>query len=444
MQRPVALRERGRFAVLLTTIVHQARQHPAWQEPDRRHLRTWRQMVLAVLVQRRTHLLALARVLLAQRKAQTVKALAVALGTFLRTATCPVASLSPYVLEAGLRHLDAQHLVRARGKALLVLDPTEYAKRARGSGKCGRHMQHLGRVRNAKGKRSGTTAGYIDVWAGLVLRGKRFLPLARRLFSSTHPRVTSQNQVEEAVLTAAQQIVQRVGLDVLVVADRGLGRTALLIQLAQQQQDFGIRLDADITATQVWPSRQGALAALLAEQAWLGDVVWDRGEAGKLVCGARKVRARIHYSCSGRKADTIDACMTCLELVPQDGSHDPLVLATPFWVQTRGDAQGIAHIYSQRWAIETGFETMKAWGLEQFMVRQWEAIERLLWIVTLAYVLATLALYQAALTRFREQAMALLRQWGAVKRWLTVGKVAEAVGYDFHHHQRAWSRIWLQ
>jgi len=36
MQRPGALRERGRFAVLLTTIVPQARQHPAWQEPDRR------------------------------------------------------------------------------------------------------------------------------------------------------------------------------------------------------------------------------------------------------------------------------------------------------------------------------------------------------------------------------------------------------------------------
>ena len=71
MQRPVALRERGRFALLLTTIVHQARQQSAWFDPDRRHLRTWRQLVLAVLVQRRTRLLDLARILLPQRRART-------------------------------------------------------------------------------------------------------------------------------------------------------------------------------------------------------------------------------------------------------------------------------------------------------------------------------------------------------------------------------------
>lgn len=87
---------------------------------------------------------------------------------------------------------------------------------------------------------------------------------------------------------------------------------------------------------------------------------------------------------------------------------------------------------------------MKAWGLEQFMVRQWEAIEHLLWIVALAYTLATVALYQATLHRFREQAQTILRQWGAVKRWLTVGKLVEALGYDFAHHPRAWFQIWLQ
>lgn len=226
MQRPVALRERGRFAVLLTPILHHARQHPAWDDPDRRHLRTWRQLVLAVLVQRRTRLLDVARVLLTQRRARTVKAL----GTFLRAPRCPVSRLSPCLLEATLRHLDDQHLVRARGKALLVIDSTEYPKRGRGTGTCGRQMQHLGRVRNAKGKCSGTTAGYVDVWAGVVLRGKRFFPLARRLFSSTHPQVMSQNQVEEAVLTTTRELVKRVGLEVIIVADRGFGRKALLIQ----------------------------------------------------------------------------------------------------------------------------------------------------------------------------------------------------------------------
>ncbi len=104
----------------------------------------------------------------------------------------------------------------------------------------------------------------------------------------------------------------------------------------------------------------------------------------------------------------------------------------------------MAHIYSQRWAIESAFETMKAWGLDQFMVRQWAAIERLVWIVAVAYAVATLALYERAMTRFREQAYGVLRRWSAVKRWLTVGKVAEALGYDYHHHTRAWTGVWIQ
>ncbi len=58
MQRAVALRDRGWFAVLLNTIVQQARHQSAWREPDQRNLRTWRQFVLALLVHRSTHPLA--------------------------------------------------------------------------------------------------------------------------------------------------------------------------------------------------------------------------------------------------------------------------------------------------------------------------------------------------------------------------------------------------
>lgn len=142
-------------------------------------------------------------------------------------------------------------------------------------------------MRNAKGKPSGTTASYVDLWAGVVLRGKRFLPLARRLFSSTHPQVMSQNQVKDAVLTT-WKLVEHVGLKVIIVADRGFGRKALLIELAQQEQDFVIRLDADITATHVRTSWEGELAALPAAQAWLGEVVWDRVSGANWSAGRAK------------------------------------------------------------------------------------------------------------------------------------------------------------
>jgi hypothetical protein len=178
---------------------------------------------LAVLVARSTRLVALGRAMAPQRRVRSVKAAMMAVTDFLQTARVPVPTLSTGLLEAAVRQLYPEHLVTYQGKVLLVLDPTEYEKRSRERGKCERQMEHLGRVRRSKSalpakqskgptqtpegrapagqdKRVATTPGYVAIWAGLVLRGKRFLPLARQLFSSRQPQCTSQNAVEEAVL----------------------------------------------------------------------------------------------------------------------------------------------------------------------------------------------------------------------------------------------------
>src|SRR3970282_2989808 len=80
-----------------------------------------------------------------------------------------------------------------------------------------------------------TTWGYVDIWAGLVLKGKRFWPLARQLYSNNHPQIKSQNRVEEAVLWQALALLQRVGLSAIAVADRGLGRKGIVIRLAEKR-----------------------------------------------------------------------------------------------------------------------------------------------------------------------------------------------------------------
>jgi hypothetical protein len=138
-----------------------------------------------------------------------------------------------------------------------------------------------------------------------------------------------------------------------------------------------------------------------------------------------------------------EATLQFLELVPCEGPTDRLVLATTLPLDTLADAIGVARVYSWRWAIETGVETMKAWGLERFMVRAWTAIERLLWVVALAYALLVLALREGALTLLHEQATALLARLSVRSRRLTVGKLAEAIGLDYARHRRAWSHCWL-
>ncbi len=124
---------------------------------DRRNRRTWRQLILAVLVARSTRLLALGRVIAPQRRVHSVKAAAMALTYFLQTARVALPTLSQGVLEAAVRRVDPKRLVSYRGQVLVVIDPTEYPKRSRGRGKCGRPMQDIGRVRKANGASKGTT-----------------------------------------------------------------------------------------------------------------------------------------------------------------------------------------------------------------------------------------------------------------------------------------------
>lgn len=466
MHVSVTLSGRARFAALLHSLEQAAVPCKEGIRLDRRNQRTFRQVLLGVLVQRSTRLLALGRFVAPQRRANSVKAAAQGLAYFFKEATFPVVSVSTGLLEAAVRQLDPARLVMYEGKVVVVLDPTEYAKRSRGQGKCGRQMQHIGRVRAPKAttrtkktkkkrttqpappasgrdQRVATTYGYVDIWAGLVLKGKQFLPLARQLFSSQHPTCTSQNAVEEAVVGQAVDLLQRLGLQAIVVGDRGVGRKEYIIRLAKQEQAAVLRVDADITVYPPDAPDGQLLAAALAQQPWRGTVTWDRGEHGRLRCRLRTLRAAIRFSRTGRKDAVQEATVTFVEAVPLDGRTEALVLATTLAVDTPAQARAIVRLYAQRWAIETGFETMHAWGQDRFMIRSWTAIDRLLWVLAVAYALVVLALNHRPLRRFRAQVIALLKQLSVVGDCLTAGKLAEALGLDCARHAQAWLSVWL-
>jgi hypothetical protein len=287
-----------------------------------------------------------------------------------------------------------------------------------------------------------TTTGYVDVWAGLVLTGKQFFPLARQLFSNRHPDLTSQNRVEEAILAAALTVLARLGWAAIIVADRGLGRKELLVGLATQGHDLDIRVDPDITVFTADHPAGALLADVLAAQSDRGEVLWDRGQEGTLRCQARTLTATIRFSRSGRRGDYQEATLHFVQLVPCDGTTAPLLLATTLPIDTLADVKGVVRVYSWRWSIETGFETMKGWGLGRFMVRKWQAVDRLLWLVAIAYALLVVAARAGPLTLLREQASLLLKRWAVLGGRLTVGKLAEAIALDYAHHRRAWRTVW--
>jgi len=242
---------------------------------------------------------------------------------------------------------------------------------------------------------------------------------------------------------AALALLERLGWAAILVADRGLGRKELLIALVLRRQDFVIRVDADFTVFTAAHPDGALLGAVLAAQPVVGEVVWDRGQEGTLRCEARALTATIRYSRTGRQHDYTAATLQFVELLPLDGVTYPLVVATTLPVATLAAVRGVVRVYSLRWSIETAFETMKAWGLGRFMVRSWQAIDRLLWLVAVAYALLVVAARDGPLTLLREQATTLLKRLAVLGRRLTVGKLAEAIGLDYQRHRRAWTTAWL-
>src|SRR5947209_6550627 len=157
MQQAVTLRGRTQVAALLRRLEQKAGQGDGSVRVEQRNRRTWKHRVLGVLVRRSTRLVTLGQVVAPQRRAQSVKAAAQGLAYVLKKGKAPVPALSRGVLAAAVGQVDPRRLVLYEGKALLVLDPTEYAKRSRGRGKAGRQMEHIGRVRAPKSTRQGTS-----------------------------------------------------------------------------------------------------------------------------------------------------------------------------------------------------------------------------------------------------------------------------------------------
>ena len=175
MKKSVALRGRARLATLLNSLWHSSAQGREGKEPDPRNLKTWRQFLLGVIAKRSTRLMAVGQAVAPWRRVGSVKSAAMALGYFLEKARFPMSSFATRLLETAVLMLGSDRLESYRGKALLVTDPTEYAKRSRGKGKRGQGMQQA--QAKSRGKKRGATAkegtsqpkkvatsyGYVDI-----------------------------------------------------------------------------------------------------------------------------------------------------------------------------------------------------------------------------------------------------------------------------------------
>lgn len=433
--RRATLRRRSLVSRTLSSLLRGAirTMHPM----DPRTVRRLHWLILAIIVVGSVRLNLLVQGV-PYGRARSAATAETSLSAFLAEVDYPASVLFARFRNQVLSQLPAHSWLTYRGKCIVIVDPTPYAKRSRRGKKQGQ-MQYIGRVKvsfkDKKGRQhEGTCPGYLDIWAGLLLKGRAVLPLARKLCSSAHPRFVSQNLLEEAVIW---QALAAVGWRAILVADRGFRRKALLIKLLRRGVDFVIRLAANIHIYHQGQWRN--ILEVARELTPIGRVVWKEGKEHPIPCQVVALRAQLR-----EEEDDPQECnpeVNLLVLFPLARNKEPLILATTLPIQGLWQVRAVVKLYEYRWAIETTFETMKSeLHLDEFMVREWVAIERLLWAAAMSYTLLVLLYLQISEEgrRFLEEVSQLLRQRAVIGKQLTIGKLREAIFLDYTDHRKQW------
>ncbi len=427
--RQAALHERGVLIKLLLGLTRPAIGR-CDREIDPRTVKKLNLMILAAIVAGSLRLNLMAQAVPFGRAA-SVKNTENSLSWFLDKAQYPASIVFSRVRDQALAFIPSKTFHTYRGKKIVIVDPTPYCKRSR-KGKKEREMEFIGKVKDMKSGK--VRPGYLDIWAGVLLKGQLVLPLVRRLYSSAHPRQPSQNLVEESVIW---QALAAVAWQAILVADRGFRRKALLVKLLTRSVDFVIRLAVKVNVLhqEQWQNILEVARALPP----IGTVYWKEQKKHPIPCRAVAFRAQLRAEEDSLEEPNPEVNLVVLFALTT--YIEPLILATSLPVKTLSQVQEVVNLYDYRWAIETTFENMKRdLHIDEFMVRHWQAIERLLWIGAMAYILLELWLIEARdrSRRLLADLMAFLRRCVIMGKKLSPGKLREAISLDFRDHFDLW------
>lgn len=345
-----------------------------------------------------------------------------------------------------LRRLGKKRFCRYRGKIVLLVDSTTYAKlRSRGRK---RRMPLIGKVvlHNLPVKQTVIGPGYTEFWTGLLLKDETCLGITRRLYTEqTLPAEGfSQNALEEVEIRSAVDLVKEAfGLGVILIADRGFRRKDLLRWLKDELRvDFIIRIEGKLTVkARGWKGLLSDLAPTWPERL---QRFWRDDSKDALLSAVRGQAVQVPLDKKGRQRVAVNVVhLTAINRK----SLDPMFLATTLPIGTREELSKIVSLYSKRWTIETFFATWKeALGTGNFRVFScWEAIDRLLAMAHMALLVLYLLFIlgqearRGAMRALWKKLEELLRLWVARPAKLTLGQFFDMLAIDTSPAR--WARI---
>ncbi len=329
--KPITILQRTVLASKITAILGDA----VWEMAaaiDPRTRNTLRDRVWAIAIGGSTRLKELAQALWGKRRAHNVQNTETALSKSLKHARYDQNAFFRACRRQVLRQIPARAFECDRGLRILLEDPTTYGKHTR-RGKAGLAMEYPSQRKDLEYERY--PKGYVDAWAGPLLKGGRWLPLSRARFANTHPEILSQNPVEEAALEEALDLV---GVPALVIGDRGLSRKPKFAWLRARGSHALYRVRRDIHV--YFRQRSRNVLEVAASLSLLGPARWKEGPE-------RCISGQITAFCAFLDEERVEEPVYFVIFWPDSGG-EPLILATTLPLRSRSDAQRILQLYEKR------------------------------------------------------------------------------------------------
>jgi Transposase DDE domain len=246
---------------------------------------------------------------------------------------------------------------------LIPADTTDLAKYY------AKHLEGLGRIHDGSDPEGRTAPGYC-VFEAYVRVGKwQLFPLLIEPLKVYAGVATGENA---ELLRHILRIHEATGKKGTWVLDRGFDRRELFGPLVKNGVAFVVRQRGDRTVRTA-EGRAFSVDALVAEQVCPRPRRWPRGGVAVTVeVWLPEVGAEAFLLVIGWR-------------VP--GSERPLVLLVSPTTRRRGrTGKWFVRAYHRRWGVEDATRGIKQhFTVEQFLVRSWVAIRRLLWLVAWAF-----------------------------------------------------------
>ena len=275
------------------------------------------------------------------------------------------------------RHLKSEHwdaapiaaellrrsAARVTDDTLIVADTTDLAK------SYARKLEGLGRVHDGSDPAGRITPGYCLFQAFVRVGAWQLFPLVIEPLKVYAGASTSENAEFLTHVLSVHEATQKKGTWVL---DRGFDRRELFGPLVNHEVAFVVRQRGDRTV-RTTDGREVSVNTLVAEQGCPRPRRWPRGGVAVAVeVGLPEVGPDPFLLVVGWR-------------VP--GSDKPLVLLVSPAARRPGRTAGwFVRAYHRRWGVEDAIRGIKQhFAVEEFLVRTWRAIRRLVWLVAWAF-----------------------------------------------------------